>query len=519
MSKESKIAHYLESGGLSQRSIAEQLKVSRNLVRIVKDQMDRQHLTAADIEQMSDEQTSVLFKRSDLPERAEPKESVYCTPDWEVLSKELLRPGVTRQLLWEEYRDECHASGKIPYGLTQFKVHLSKYLEKTEFSEVIFHKPGEMTEVDWVGDKAHWTDPDTGEIIFGFLFVGILSFSGYAYAEVFPDMKTPNWITAHVHMFDHFQGSTKILRCDNLKTGVTENKKDKNPVLTQDYEALGNHYDMIVVPADVYTPKHKPSAENMAKHMETQLLARMRNCQCFSISEYNNRLWKHLEDLNARPFQKKEGSRLTAFETFEQQTLKPLPQYPYEYCEIRTAKVQSNCFIAYKKNNYSVPYKYIGETVTVKVFSQRLEIWFGKEKLCTHELVYNRIGQYVRINSHFPVNSSNYGDWNSDRFRRWARSIGPFTYEVIDKMFESGPEQVYYNGARSILKLADQYSRERVEKACQLALIHLKRPRYRNIKSILENGQDQLVVTEDSVSAVPDEKAYVRGAEYYGRKK
>ena len=111
------------------------------------------------------------------------------------------------------------------------------------------------------------------------------------------------------------------------------------------------------------------------------------------------------------------------------------------------------------------------------------------------------------------------GDWNSDRFRRWARSIGPFTYEVIDKMFESGPEQVYYNGARSILKLADQYSRERVEKACQLALIHLKRPRYRNIKSILENGQDQLIVTKDSVSAVTDEKAYVRGAEYYGRKK
>ena len=155
MSKESKIAHYLESGGLSQRSIAEQLKVSRNLVRIVKDQMDRQHLTAADIEQMSDEQISILFKRTDLPERAGPKESVYCMPDWEVLTKELLRPGVTRQLLWEEYCDECHTNGKIPYGLTQFKVHLSKHLEKKEFSEVIFHKPGEMTEVDWVGDKAH----------------------------------------------------------------------------------------------------------------------------------------------------------------------------------------------------------------------------------------------------------------------------------------------------------------------------------------------------------------------------
>lgn len=519
MSKESRIAHLLETGGLSQRSIAERLKVSRNLVQLVRKRMDEDNLTAADIDAMSEEQRSSLFKRIDLPPKADFKESVYYVPDWESVAGELMKPGVTRQLLWEEYCDECRACGKIPYKLTQFKFHLSRFLEKKEYSEVIFHKPGHMTEVDWVGDRAHWADPDSGEILFGYLFVGILAFSGYAYAEVFPDMKEPNWIAAHVHMFEYFGGVTKVLRSDNLKTGVIENQKGKDFILTKEYEALGNHYDLVVIPADAYKPKHKPHAENMVRQMETELLARMRNYQCFSIQEYNQELHRHLENLNNKPFQKKEGSRRSAFEEYEHPVLKPLPRYQYEYCETKTAKVQTNCFIAYKKNFYSVPYKYISETVTLRIYSSRLEVWYGKEKLCEHSLVNNRIGQYVKDNDHFPPYSSNYGDWNSDRFRRWARAIGPATYEVIDKIFENGPEQVYYNGARSLLKLADQYSRERVETACQLALIHYKRPRYRNIKAILEHGQDIQSASVKDTTAITDEKAYVRGAAYYGRKK
>ena len=116
MSKESRIAHLLETGGLSQRSIAERLKVSRNLVQLVRKRMDEDNLTAADIDAMSEEQRSSLFKRIDLPPKADFKESVYYVPDWESVAGELMKPGVTRQLLWEEYCDECRACGKIANG-------------------------------------------------------------------------------------------------------------------------------------------------------------------------------------------------------------------------------------------------------------------------------------------------------------------------------------------------------------------------------------------------------------------
>ena len=53
-------------------------------------------------------------------------------------------------------------------------------LKQNGFKDILQHRAGEQIEVDWAGDRPHWTDPDTGEIIYGWLFGGILPFSGLA---------------------------------------------------------------------------------------------------------------------------------------------------------------------------------------------------------------------------------------------------------------------------------------------------------------------------------------------------
>lgn len=64
----------------------------------------------------------------------------------------------------------------------------------------INRKPGEQVEVDWAGDPATIIDPDTGEILKAYIFVGVMTYSQYAYVEAFLDMKQKSWITAHVHV-------------------------------------------------------------------------------------------------------------------------------------------------------------------------------------------------------------------------------------------------------------------------------------------------------------------------------
>ena len=112
-----------------------------------------------------------------------------------------------------------------------------------------------------------------------------------------------------------------------------------------------------------------------------------------------------------------------------------------------------------------------------------------------------------------------YSEWDSGRFKRWAENIGPYTKEVVDKIFASyRVEEQAYKGCLSLLKLADKYSSNRLENACAVALTHIPSPRYKNIRLILEAGQDlpkkdsPKEETEDTVNKY----THLRGPEYYG---
>lgn len=69
-----------------------------------------------------------------------------------------------------------------------------------------------MKSIDRVGEPATIIDPDTGEILKAYIFVGVMSYSQYAYVEAFPDMKQKSWINAHAHTYEYF-GSIVFSGC------------------------------------------------------------------------------------------------------------------------------------------------------------------------------------------------------------------------------------------------------------------------------------------------------------------
>jgi len=68
-------------------------------------------------------------------------------PDYAHVHKELQRSGVTLNLLWLEYCDQCRAAGEIPYQSTQFNKYYADYLAKVNATMHLNHKPGEVTGV------------------------------------------------------------------------------------------------------------------------------------------------------------------------------------------------------------------------------------------------------------------------------------------------------------------------------------------------------------------------------------
>lgn len=179
---------------------------------------------------------------------------VFKMPDYEYVAKEMMRDGVTLNLLWLEYCEQCLAAGETPYQSTQFNKYYNDYLAKTNATMHLNHKPGEIMQVDWAGDTAAVIDTDTGEIIPAYVSVATLPYSGYSYVEAFFSENQECWTTAHVNAYRYFGGVTKIIQCDNLKTGVIRHGHD-NVELNKSYQELAEHYGTAILPARVRAPQ------------------------------------------------------------------------------------------------------------------------------------------------------------------------------------------------------------------------------------------------------------------------
>ena len=284
-------------------------------------------------------------------------------PDYDYIHKELLRNGVSKKLLWTEYMEDCRANGDDPLMYSQFCYHIQPDEQKRRATMHINRKPGEQVEVDWAGDPATIIDPDTGEILKAYIFVGVMTYSQYAYVEAFLDMKQKSWITAHVHMYEFFGGVARILVPDNCKTAVVHNGGWKDQQINETYQEMAEHYGTAIIPARVRTPKDKPNAEGTVGNISTWITAALRNEQFFSLAELNRAIREKLEQFNQRLFQKKEGSRLDLFLEDEKPLLSPLPATHFELSDWKTATVQFNYHISVDGMLYSVPYEYIKKKV------------------------------------------------------------------------------------------------------------------------------------------------------------
>ena len=131
----------------------------------------------------------------------------------------------------------------------QFCKRMNDFMKINKATMHFEHVPGEKTEVDWAGKTISITDFNTGEVNKAYLFVGVLPYSQYVYAEATSDMKEENWIMVHVHMFNFFKGTTPILVCDNLKTGVICHPKNGEIIFNAAYMEMADYYDIALLPA------------------------------------------------------------------------------------------------------------------------------------------------------------------------------------------------------------------------------------------------------------------------------
>ena len=115
------------------------------------------------------------------------------------------RTSVTLQLLWLEYK-ERYADG-IQYS--QFCELYRGWRGALDLVLRQEHRGGEKVLVDFACQTVPVIDCTTGEVYEAKIFVGVLGASNFTYAQACRSQELPEWVAAHIRMYEYFGGVPK----------------------------------------------------------------------------------------------------------------------------------------------------------------------------------------------------------------------------------------------------------------------------------------------------------------------
>jgi transposase len=464
---------------------------------------------AAQVDYATAQRLSDAELESRLYRPAVPRSSTQLEPDYAHIHQELKRPGVTLQLLWEEY-----ARGNVlAYKYTSFCIKYRLWKAQLGRSMRQTHIAGERLFVDYAGQTVPIVDAATGEIgQRAQIFVAVLGASNYTFACATARQTLEDWTVALVQALEFIGGVPRMIVPDQTRALIARPDRYE-PEPNRALEEFAAHYGTVVLPARPAHPRDKPKVEVGVQIVERWILARLRHRRFFSLSELNIAIAALLVELNERPFKKLPGCRASAFKALDQPALKALPAARFELARWKRARVNIDYHVELDGHFYSVPHRLVRTEVQLRVSATTVEAFAGNQRVACHALSPRR-GGHTTVDEHMPAAHRAHRQWTPQRLIGWGERIGAATARLVRWQMEHRPHpEQGYRACLGLQRLARQFGTERLEAACARAL-SIGAPTYRSVASILKNALDQQQRSAAADVALPRHDN-VRGPDYY----
>lgn len=419
-------------------------------------------------------------------------------PNYAAALRELQRKGVTRQLLWQEYRAQ-HPEG---IGYSVYCDELAAYRSDQDLAYRHDHQPGVRGYFDFAGTTVRYANEN--QVAAAQIFVAALGYSNAIFAYAYPDQTAPRWLDGQARAFSAFGGVPQILVPDNPKA-LLARACNAEPQLTALYRDFAEHYQATVIPARVRKPKDKAAVEGAVK-VVTLRLASARDRVFDSLSTLNTWLTDELKQLNDAPFQKRVGSRSQMLAE-ERSALQPLPAQGFVMPHYLQRKVARDYHVDVARRYYSVPHQHVGKRVEVRV-THLVEVLLEGERIALHTKR-DTGPRHVTEYAHMPVHHQRYRD---PKLHLRARAMGVQTTAVIEALFQRRVHpELAIRSASGVLGLARDHGKAALEAACGRAL-ELNAISYGHIKSLLLAARQNAGAPHAAPCLAHE---HVRGAGYF----
>ena len=344
-----------------------------------------------------------------------------------------------------------------------------------------------------------------------YAFVMTLSHSRHHYVEFVFSQNQVTWSQLHINAYKFFGGTPLRIILDNLKAGVI--KPDiYDPTINETYSELSRFYGFAIDPAKAYKPEHKGKVERSIRIVKEQLIA---GRSYIDINAANIEAIKWCSTEISHRICSSTGKKpIELFEQEEKVKLHTLPSGFFDIAEWSIAKVHRDHHFVIKGNFYSVPTRYIGEEISVRIGLKTVSAYCRYKIIKTHPRNFGK-GQWITDLQDYPKAVLEYLEKTPGICLEIASTIGNATHQTIQYTLNHGTK-VGLRKAQAILRLADKYGKERLEAACMRANQY-NNYSYESLRKILSNKLDKIGSVNPLVAQTEnlEEIAYIRSADEY----
>jgi transposase len=355
--------------------------------------------------------------------------------------------------------------------------------------------PGEAAQVDF-GKGPRILDALTGVLKTTWVFVMTLCFSRHMYAEIVADQTVATWLACHRRALEFFNGVPRRLIVDNPKCAITR-ACFRDPEVQRSYGELAEGYGFLISPCPPREPQMKGRVESGVKYVKRGFMP-LREYR--SLADANRQLMRWvLETAGNRCHGTTHQKPLSLFAEVEKPLLAPLPDVPVQPAVWSRLKLHGDCHVRLGKCLYSAPFRLVHRELWARATETTVSLFYDLELVAVHPRL-RQPGSRATVDEHLPPEAIAYKLQDPQWCLRQAEAVGPGCHHLIETLFADRVLD-HLRAAQGVIGLGRKYGPARLESACRRALLY-DNPRYRTVKSILEQGLDHGTPTDEPPRAL-----------------
>jgi transposase len=317
------------------------------------------------------------------------------------------------------------------HGASVAEVTVSRYvarrraelgLDKTEVMVPQAHAPGAEAEVDF----GEFHAVVAGVLIKLWMFVMRLSCSGRAFHVAFATQAQEAFLEGHVLALEYFGAVPGRVRYDNLKPAVVRVLRGRDRAESERFIALRSHYGY---DSFFCTPGKEGAHEKGGVEGEIGRFRRRHLVPVPAVASL-----AALNQLIAAADMVDDGRVITgrpvtiaAAFAEEQLAMLPLATDPFDPARLLQARVDSRARVCVRQNYYSVPARYAGRRLPVRLSATAVEVLDGPQVVARHERTAGKYAEILVLDHYLEVLRRKPGALPGASALAQARAAGTFT--------------------------------------------------------------------------------------------